>query len=808
MWGVQRNNIILNEKSLMIQLIAVSIANGKTILCFSVILIPSEIIELVDVEMAGAVGVDEAVDEIDSNGFADVDNKDSCEPSETIQQLRAQLKQKDSELQASWKERDAILIREQLLQTQLSAALQLTTSPDNYAPAKGDVPASQPDGIPEELLEHKHTLLLEYDRLNNEVNELNRRLNLQRIYVDNVERRRADIEGKNTALYKVLDESSTEIMKEKLLLEQLKVQVADLLKNKQQVEGELHAIKTQNEHLRGSNHELGMQIEKLTIDLEHKKQRLNDTQTKLDKTAQALKLSTAECGDLVFKLQKNVNLLKLKESDIRATTKELDAMVIARNAAERRMLATDAAKSVLASEVLRMKSLIHTYEKDQEASVRATHIAQKQLDSVVHERDSLCRNLQKSDAIIDELRSTIKLKAQEVLVLQNEINSHLATIDEQRKLNAAVVAERNRNAAEAQLNAKRLLAKQQELELKLEQIVELTEALCETQQKLASAQRQLDDVTAERTIIKRELAATVEERELLRHKLHIASSQCAQLTEETSRKEQALNAAHKIINNLRKDIVSLKAEVHQLTAHIDALKTELSEAHLKNEQLQKALGNDEKQLIELHKAMKTLEREKDLVGSQLVRRNAEIALLYEKLQIYQMAIDRSECAYNQRLADIRLLTIEIANLQREKDLLKRTIDNTVDMRTENLRLTQALVQEQLAKKALEEEMTKPINIHRWRQLGGEDPDRLQLLADNQLLQRRLIQKSIEMAAQEAHFNESQTETQILIQSKIRASTNDFAQKLCKMNRKMKNATRQLKAAKAESMAVEIDARTE
>lgn len=45
-------------------------------------------------------------------------------------------------------------------------------------------------------------------------------------------------------------------------------------------------------------------------------------------------------------------------------------------------------------------------------------------------------------------------------------------------------------------------------------------------------------------------------------------------------------------------------------------------------------------LMKLRKQLDNTQNEKDLIGTQLVRRNDEIGLLNEKISIIQMALDR------------------------------------------------------------------------------------------------------------------------------------------------------------------------
>ena len=73
--------------------------------------------------------------------------------------------------------------------------------------------------------------------------------------------------------------------------------------------------------------------------------------------------------------------------------------------------------------------------------------------------------------------------------------------------------------------------------------------------------------------------------------------------------------------------------------------------------------------------------ERDILGTQLVRRNDELALLYEKIKIQQSVLNKGEVQYNQRLEDIRVLKLEIKKLRREKAILQKSVANVEDLRS-------------------------------------------------------------------------------------------------------------------------------
>lgn len=72
--------------------------------------------------------------------------------------------------------------------------------------------------------------------------------------------------------------------------------------------------------------------------------------------------------------------------------------------------------------------------------------------------------------------------------------------------------------------------------------------------------------------------------------------------------------------------------------------------------------------------------ERDILGTQLIRRNDELALLYEKIKIQQSTLNKGEAQYTQRVEDIRILKLEIKKMRRERNMLSRSVANIEDLR--------------------------------------------------------------------------------------------------------------------------------
>jgi len=73
-------------------------------------------------------------------------------------------------------------------------------------------------------------------------------------------------------------------------------------------------------------------------------------------------------------------------------------------------------------------------------------------------------------------------------------------------------------------------------------------------------------------------------------------------------------------------------------------------------------------------------RERDVVGAQLIRRNDELALLYEKIKIAEMTLYKGELQYTERLEDIRVLKLEIRYLRCTNKRLHKSNQVVEDLR--------------------------------------------------------------------------------------------------------------------------------
>ena len=65
-----------------------------------------------------------------------------------------------------------------------------------------------------------------------------------------------------------------------------------------------------------------------------------------------------------------------------------------------------------------------------------------------------------------------------------------------------------------------------------------------------------------------------------------------------------------------------------------------------------------------------------------MRRNDELALLYEKIKLQQATMKKGEMQYTSRMEDIRVLKLEIKKLHRERANLNKSVSSLQELRKE------------------------------------------------------------------------------------------------------------------------------
>jgi len=243
---------------------------------------------------------------------------------------------------------------------------------------------------------------------------------------------------------------------------------------------------------------------------------------------------------------------------------------------------------------------------------------------------------------------------------------------------------------------------------------------------------------------------------------------------------------------VEKEKEKLKAELQQMKKDAAETKAYIDAQQAEERKLLKIIQEADAERSRQKKQLEQVIQERDILGTQLVRRNDELALLYEKIKIQHSTLNKGEIQYKARIEDLRILKLEIKRLRREKKILSTKVANVDDLSKEIYHVQRELLRERTRCRALEEELENPMNVHRWRKLEGSDPSTFELIQKIQALQKRLIAKTEEVVQKELLIQEKEKLYTELKHILARQPGPEVAEQLSIYQQTLKQKTKQLK----------------
>lgn len=233
----------------------------------------------------------------------------------------------------------------------------------------------------------------------------------------------------------------------------------------------------------------------------------------------------------------------------------------------------------------------------------------------------------------------------------------------------------------------------------------------------------------------------------------------------------------KKVKKLERKNRDIKRELERTEYSLKLCRADLKIFEHDNNLLKEEIHENHGRFIKMKTQADKIVRERDLIATQMYRKNDENALLVDQVSMLKMSIERGNLMYSERLEDIRVMKKEIQSLRSQCNILKRGLENTTDMRHEVLQLHRKLNQERTKAKVLEDEMKTPMNVHRWRKLGHRDPGRMELLRKCQRLQRNCLKESTRVVRAEDLIKALQDQVTKLEKKLSNCPNQDVSEKL-------------------------------
>eukprot|EP00045_Choanoeca_perplexa_P009545 m.92406 g.92406 ORF g.92406 m.92406 type:complete len:872 (-) comp14943_c0_seq1:56-2671(-) len=489
--------------------------------------------------------------------------------------------------------------------------------------------------------------------------------------------------------------------------------------------------------------------------------------------------------------------VKTKEEEYSQAQQEAVRLHKLNDAVQRKLRASEEARVQTTEQRDQARTEAAGLTRELEALKKQVEADRKRLDELARTRDQLSKKMLQAGKETEVQEALVKMHDNAAKSLETEIAGYREEASKQRKAISALEKERDRYINEATAAQRKAIEAAEEVGVAERQTADMKKKLVDAEANLRQQQALFEQARNDRNVYSKNLVEAQDEIGDMKRKLKVLSHQIDQLKEEINAKEGQLQREHQHFDTLENQKVKLKQELDNLKLSFSKSQDDIQAQQADHEKLRRILtqteAEREKQVKELDKVI----AERDTLGTQLIRRNDELALVYEKLRIQQTTLSKGESQYRERMEDIRLLKLEIKRLRRERQMLSKSTSSVDDLRRELFQVQRELLRERTRCKALEEEVQTPLNVHRWRRLEGSDPNAYEMIQKVQTLQKRLIAKTEEVVEKELRIQEMEKQYLELKAVLARQPGPEVSEQLQIYQQAVKDKNKQLKAMASE-----------
>ncbi|GLD92441.1 hypothetical protein PINS_up000974 [Pythium insidiosum] len=375
-----------------------------------------------------------------------------------------------------------------------------------------------------------------------------------------------------------------------------------------------------------------------------------------------------------------------------------------------------------------------------EMEKKQSDLLQKKLDEMLREREVLNRMLVKANDRSQATFDLMKIKENTMKNLQNEINGLKGQVKKQRAQIQQLVGEREKYEKEATQATQKFMTSLEEAKLQDLQVASLQQKIVESESRLKQQQNLYEAVRTDRNQYSKQLIESQEEISEMKRKFKIMNHQIEQLKEEITSKDHSLVKEHFDHHKVDKEKEILKNELLRIKKQIQSSEQIISNQELEITKLSKIIQEADEEKQRQLKEYSSVVHDRDALRQQLIQRNEELRVLYEKIKIQKSTLAKGHHQFQEKQKEIQNLQKRVQALSFEKEASSNQLQHEDSLKREMLKLEKELLEEKTKIRALSEELDHPLNVHRWRRLEGSDPKRFEMIRKLQVLQKKLIKK--------------------------------------------------------------------
>merc|ERR1711904_82698 len=392
--------------------------------------------------------------------------------------------------------------------------------------------------------------------------------------------------------------------------------------------------------------------QRLEVELKKKMDEKKSYELKLDQ-------ETVKNNKMIEENSDRAQQLRLRREDIERLKAERDKVVKLHDMLKRKEKSVEEERKDLEVKRNAVKTEVKEIQEDLDKKGREADSDKKKIEDLLRERDILNKNVIKADERTKKQIDLVKRQETQAMDLGKDIARWKLDAQEFKKRIYELEKTREKYGIElSQANAK-CFASLEELKSRDVRLTELKKQIADVQAKRNQQKNLYDAVCMDRNLHSKNLVESTEQIAEMRRKFKIMFHTTTALKEEIREKDSKLVRGHfrhkKVLQTNDKLKDSKEKAQRRMKNLVNIVETQRTEI----KKLEGTIQDAEQERQAQQKELEGVIGERDILGAQLIRRNEELAWLYEKIKIQQSTLQKGESQYKDRIAEVNMLRSEI-----------------------------------------------------------------------------------------------------------------------------------------------------
>eukprot|EP00899_Mesostigma_viride_P008456 jgi/Mesvir1/17611/Mv08838-RA.1 len=561
---------------------------------------------------------------------------------------------------------------------------------------------------------------------------------------------------------------------------------------------------SQTKKVKQQTEEYGRQaaaLEKLRVQTEQKERSADDIRKDLEEAGLEADQLLGDQVNLDIKMKAAVATAKHESDQLQRRIKERDTMLRKYKRAEQALEQLQATVPPLENMKANAENLLRSVTADNKKL--AVQLEELRKDVDIHMSVYLKKEAAGKDMNLDFQRTYL-----EVTTLEKEVREMAHSEKERNALITDLASQRERSSRQAAKKIQQYHTVLEHMRVKELIILDLKKKKKDTWAQLKDFSQLYDLVKNQRNKFVNLIQAAAQSTAEMEEKLKIVASEMDILRLDVAHKDKLLAKARSEHGASVVERDHMRTELNAFGQQFREKQTTIDEQIAEVDKLNGIINAAEKEMLRTRKEYEMLVEARNMTGITLIDRNDELCILYEKANVQEEVLKNGEMELAKREDEIRLIKLEIAEVQREIEVTRRLRPEVPKIDEEIVRLQQQLHDERQRADELSTLLEDPANRARWRRLEGRIPDKEELEAKVLQLEERLNDKKEQLLEKELILEEITSLSDRLRRQAaagrtetigLASNVNDYQTKLRETSRRMMATVSELSMYQATAM---------